>query len=763
MKKFQLLTVFFSAGVSSILVLDSLPENNSLFFTVLLLLLVFRWLPGLSFFIAGFLWATIYAVSVADSTLGKQLEGEDVLLEGQIIDLPRIGSRSTQFFFQVDRVVRPQYQQSFPIKIKLNWYGQGIQLRSSEKWQLLVKLKRPHGLANPHGFDYEKFLFQQQIGATGYVRQSVDNRRVSEASPYSIGYWREALRDRVDQALPNSAHSGVIKALLLGDRAGISQQQWSVFRKTGTSHLIAISGLHIGLVSALVFGLVRWLGLRFRLTSRRLLQYSIVAGFMAALIYAAFAGFAIPTKRALIMLFVIYAGIYWQRYYSPFHIISLALIAVLFYDPLSIMSAGFWLSFAAVAVILFMLVGRFKRPRSINQMLRLQLWISVGLLPLVLYFFQQVSLVSPLANVLAVPWVSFAVVPLLLLVLPLGLISDFLAINGLLLIDGLIAYLWVVLQVLADFKYAYLQLPNVSLWACLLALLGAGLALLPKGLLAKPVAYLFFIPLFLPMKTDGLHASEFKLILLDVGQGLSAIIHTKKHTLVFDTGAKYNEKSDLASTVVLPYLRAQKIEKIDALVLSHGDNDHAGGAETLIQSIAIERVLSSVTDRFKNVSAQRCEQGMAWQWDGVSFEFLSPHSSNLFSGNNASCVLKVSSVNGSVLLPADIEKPMEQSLLQYFPDKLKADVLIAPHHGSKTSSTPQFIKAVSPRFVLFPVGYKNRFGFPKPEVLSRYKKQGVEAFSSAQDGALSVSFNYNKPIQVERYRPAHRSFWSWQQ
>lgn len=763
MKKIQLFTVFFSAGVSSILVLDSLPENNALFFTALLLLLVFKWLPSLSFFIAGFLWAAIYAVSVADSRLSKQLEGEEILLEGQIVDLPRVGNRSSQFIFQVDRVIRPQHQQSFPIKIKLNWYGQGIQLRSSEKWQLLVKLKRPHGLANPHGFDYEKFLFQQHIGATGYVRQSVDNRLISEASPYYMGYWREILRDRIDQALPNSAQSGVIKALLLGDRAGITQQQWSVFRKTGTSHLIAISGLHIGLVSALVFGLVRWLGLRCRVTSRRLIRFSIIAGFIAASVYAALAGFSVPTQRALIMLFVIYAGIYWQRYYSPFHVISLALIVVLFYDPLSIMSAGFWLSFVAVAVILFMLVGRFKRPRLVSQMLWLQLWISVGLLPLVLYFFQQVSLVSPLANVLAVPWVSIAVVPLLLVVLPLGLINDYLVIKGLLLVDGLLTYLWLVLQFLADFKYSYLQLPNVSLWSCLLAMLGAGLLLLPRGLLAKPVAYLFFIPLLLPIKTNALQASEFKLILLDVGQGLSAVISTKTHTLVFDTGAKYSDKSDLATTVVLPYLRAKNTDKIDVLVLSHGDNDHAGGAKTIIQSTVVDSVLSSVADQYKNEAAQACEQGMTWQWDEVTFEFLSPHSSNLFSGNNASCVLKVYSANGSVLLPADIEKPMERSLLQYFPDKLKADVLIAPHHGSKTSSTQQFIEAVSPRFVLFPVGYKNRFGFPKLEVLSRYKKQGAATFDSAQDGALSVSFNINKPIQVERFRSAYTRFWRWQQ
>ncbi len=762
MKKFQLFTLFFSLGVSSILVWDSLPDNGTLFFTVLLLLLVFKWSPGLSFFIVGFLWAAIYALSIADTRLSKHLEGEDILLEGQIIDLPREGGRSSQFVFQVDRVISPKYQGSFPTKVKLNWYARGVQLRSSEKWRLLVKLKRPHGLANPHGFDYEKFLFQQHIGATGYVRKSADNHRISEASPYYMGYWREALRDRVDQALPNNAHSGVIKALLLGDRGAITQQQWAVFRKTGTSHLIAISGLHIGLVSALVFGLVRWLGLRFRVTSRRILQYAIVIAFMVASLYAALAGFAVPTQRALIMLFVIYAGIYWQRYYSPFHVISLALIAVLFYDPLSIMSAGFWLSFAAVAVILFMLVGRFKRLRLIYQMLRLQLWISMGLLPLVLYFFQQVSLVSPLANVLAVPWVSFAVVPLLLLVSLLGLINDFLAINGLLLVDGLIAYLWLVLQFLADVKYAYLQVPQVSLWACLLALLGAVLALLPKGLLAKPVAYLFFIPLFFPMKTDGLQASEYTLTLLDVGQGLSAVIQTKERTLVFDTGAKYNEKTDLTSTVVLPYLQAQNIEKIDALVISHGDNDHAGGANTMLQSMVVDRVLSSVADQYQGESVQACEQGMSWQWDGVIFEFLSPYSSNLFTGNNASCVLKVSSTNGSVLLPADIEKPMERSLLQYFPDKLKADVLIAPHHGSKTSSTPEFIKAVSPKFVLFPVGYKNRFAFPRPEVLRRYKKQGVETFDSAKDGAISVSFKNYKPLQIEGYRSRYTRFWSWQ-
>lgn len=761
MNNFQKMTVFFSAGILSVQLLNILPEVSHLIMTTLISIVVFNWSRGLSFFLLGFVWAAAYATSIESAQLAKTLEGKEILIQGQVIELPIKKLRSTGFIFKVDRVLMPLNNQLFPDKLRLSWYAKAKEIKSGEKWQFLVKLKRPHGLANPHGFDYERWLFQQKIGATGYIRESTHNKRIDKAPPWSMGSWRESLKNYLDSSLPNSAHIGVIKALVLGDRSDISARQWEVFRQTGTSHLIAISGLHIGLISALVFAVVHWLALRLAPFSRRATQYALIASLLAACLYAALAGFSVPTQRALIMLSVVLAGVYWQRYYKPFHVISVALLAVLVYDPLAPMSPSFWLSFAAVAVILYSLVGRFGRPHFIRQIIQIQCFVAIGLMPLVLYFFQQLSLVSPVANILAVPWVSFVIVPLLLIALAVGAFSQSLGVSALELVNTLIDYLWLFLQALANIEHSQLLLPSVSIWASLIAMLGVALLLLPKGFIPKPMAWVLFIPLIFPFKTASLEKAEFKLVLLDVGQGLSAVIHTASHTLVFDTGAKYAAESDLASSVVIPYLRGEGVTKIDHLVISHADNDHAGGTKTLLAEMGASNLFTSVPSVFDDKLSTACEQGAKWQWDGVEFEFLHPARVNLFNGNDASCVLKVSSSNGSVLLPGDIEKTSERSLLQYMSDKLKADVLIAPHHGSKTSSTRNFIEAVKPSFVLFPVGYRNRFGFPKQEVVSRYTEKGIKGFDSATHGALAVIFTSKQPVSVSSFRAAHSKFWNW--
>jgi len=425
------------------------------------------------------------------------------------------------------------------------------------------------------------------------------------------------------------------------------------------------------------------------------------------------------------------------------------------------MSAGFWLSFGAVAVILYGMTGRVNQVSVMNQLIRTQWVVAIGLMPLVLYFFQQLSIVAPLANALAVPWVSFLVAPLLLFALPMGLLSSFLSTQGLLLVDRLIDYLWLFLSALAEFEFSSLSISSASIWAYIIAMVGVVLMLLPKGLIPKPSAFLLFVPLFFPLKNDPLPEGDFTVMLLDVGQGLAVSIHTASHTMIFDTGAKYSDKSDVASTVIIPYLHGLQTDNLDLLVISHGDNDHAGGAKTLLTTMNVNRTLTSVPELFEDFGAKSCVEGMSWQWDGVDFEFLNPSKFNLFEGNDASCVLKVSSFNGSILLTGDIEKNAERSLLQYLPEKLKADVLIAPHHGSKTSSTERFIDAVAPDYVLFPVGYRNRFNFPKSAVVERYKKRGIKQFDTAIDGALSVKFATNKPIKIEGFRQNNAKFWNW--
>ncbi|PHS71192.1 MAG: DNA internalization-related competence protein ComEC/Rec2 [Cycloclasticus sp.] len=761
MNNVEKLALCFLVGVMSLQLMSELPQISYLMALFVFLVVVYKRFTWLSVAIFGFVWASVYALIIDTSQLPKAIEGQEILIYGQVVDLPIKDERATKFLFHVDGLASLN-SPVFPKKIRLSWYGRNRDVRSGEKWQFLVKLKQSHGLANPHGFDYEKWLFQQNIGATGYIRESNDNVRIDLASKWSVSYWREQLKDYIEATLPNSQHASVIKALVLGDRSDISAKQWDVFRKTGTSHLIAISGLHIGLISALFFGITRWLCLRVRVFNQRATQYAIIAGLIAAAVYAALAGFSIPTQRALIMLSVVFGGIYWQRHYRPFHVICVALVLVLMYDPLSVMSAGFWLSFGAVAVILFGMVGRIGQLPLMHQLVRTQWYVTLGLMPLVLYFFQQVSIIAPLANFLAVPWVSLIVIPALIMTLPLGLVSTTLSDILLAVINNLIHYLWVFLNVLADIEYSHVVLPSVPVWVCAFSLMGVLLMLLPKGFVPRYFALFLFVPLVFPMKASSVQNGDYKLVLLDVGQGLSAIIHTATHTLVFDTGASYGDKANLATSVILPYLNGEQVKQVDTLVISHGDNDHAGGAKTLLENIDVKSVLTSVPEIFNGYPANQCIEGQRWQWDGVSFEFLNPSSFDLFDGNNGSCVLKVSSPKGSVLLTGDIEKSVEESLLQYMPNKLQSDILIAPHHGSNTSSSLMFIEAVNPQYVLFPVGYKNRFGFPKTEVLERYRKIEVGGLDTANHGALSVTFDLNNSIIVESYRKNNAKFWNWQ-
>jgi len=761
MNNFQKLTLFFCTGIVSVQWLITLPSVLTLAVIMIAGIVVYKWARWLSFFVFGFAWASAYATLIHNKQLNSHLESKEILVSGHVIDLPVKGVRSIKFLFKIDEVITPIEGLAFPSKVRLSWYDLNKHLRSGEKWQFLVKLKKPHGLSNPYGFDYEKWLFQHQIGATGYVRTSDNNKRLSRAPWWAFGYWRESLKNYLEVALAGNQQMGVIKALVLGDRSHISAQQWDVFRKTGTSHLIAISGLHIGLISALMFTVFRWLGLRLPFLRRDITSYAILASLSSAVLYAALAGFSVPTQRALIMVSVVLGGLFWRRHYQALHIILLALLVVLIVDPLAAMSAGFWLSFGAVGVILYAGVGRIEKLTFVRQLFQIQWAIFIGLVPLVLYFFQQASLLSPFANVLAVPFVSIVIVPLLLVALILALFQADLGLMALSLVAYLIDVLWYFLELISKISFSSMGLPSVSLVACVIAMAGVALLLLPKGLFSKPLACLLFLPLLFPNQANELKHGEFKLVLLDVGQGLSAVIQTAENTLVFDTGAKYNENSDMASLVILPYLKGVGVKRIDRLIISHGDNDHAGGAKTLLTNIPVNHLMTSAPERFRGYKPLPCKEGVSWTLEGVNFEFLSPSDNTLFEGNEVSCVLKVNSVNGSVLLPGDIEKGTEQSLIQYKKKQLKADVLIAPHHGSKTSSTIQFIKAVSPQYVLFPVGYKNRFGFPRQQVVDRYISQHVNSFDTATHGALTVHFSTGVNIDVDSYREDSARFWNW--
>lgn len=767
MDNFLIKTSFFVFGILSVQGMSELPPYEVLALLFLCAAISYKKFRFVSCFLIGFVWATSYAHILLNQQLPKTLEAKPILLQGMIVGLPEVQVDATRFTFLVSKVI-DEHIQSVPIKkLRLSWYGRSVSVKSGEQWQLMLKLKRSHGTANPYGFDFEKWLFQERINATGYVKDSEYNLRIKPVNKWQLSYWRESVGSYLEKVLADSEHLGIIKALVLGDRSGINAEQWDVFRRTGTSHLIAISGLHIGLVTALVFGFIKWITLSFNVTRISPIRLSIIGGLFAAVCYAALAGFSIPTRRALLMISVVMGAMYWQRHYTPSRVICVALWMVLLFDPLAVLSAGFWLSFGAVGIISYGLVGRLSQPRFIIQLVKTQFIVALGLLPFVVYFFQQVSLVAPLANVFAVPLVSLLLIPLLLIALVFALLNNVIGSTVLQAVDMVFDVLWLFLESLAGFKFAQWELATIPLWAACLAMLGVWVLLMPKNNVFKPLSILLFLPLLFPSSDLLLQRTEFDVVMLDVGQGLSTVVQTQSHVLVFDTGAKYNDRSDMASSVVIPYLKGKGVRQIDKLVISHGDNDHAGGMDTLLRKFQVIQLSTSIPEeasaRHNTVDVVACMSGISWSWDGVDFEYLHPSKYKIFSGNNGSCVLRVSSKNGRVLLTGDIEKSAEQSLLRYQSENLKANVLIAPHHGSSTSSSKQFIEAVSPDYVLYPTGYLNRYGFPRSDVVERYESISSKQFNSAASGALRLMFRENVDVKLIPFRQVSAHYWNWKQ
>jgi len=755
----------------------------------------------LLFLFAGVLWALVFATARLADRLPEIYEGLEIPIQGVIGDLPEQDEKQARFdFITRDGVyavnlpgansaitrdgvyavnlpgansaiardgVHPLSQLEagtaiglfkLPKKLRLSWYYPDQAIKAGQQWSFTVKLKRPHGSLNPGGFDYERWLFTEGIGATGYVRPSPTPVLLGNQSAWtSIDVWRQLISDKLSVPQLDVNSRALIKALTIGDGNSIDQQHWEIFRKTGTTHLMVISGSHIALVAGLVYWLVlkcwAWTGF---------LRWSpqVVAAWSALLIgiiYAGLAGFSVPTQRAVIMLAIGMIAIILQRNHRPFHTLAVAMLAVLLWDPLAVLSPGFWLSFIAVGLIVYMLAGRLGALKPFWSAIKINWATSLGLSPLLLLFFQQVSIISPLANLLAVPLISLVLVPLALVAVGVLSISATLAAPLLLVLDYLLRGVMWLLETMAALSMATINHAQPSYWALLFAVPGILLLLAPKGIPGRRLGLLMFLPLVFtePKQRD---AGEFELTLLDVGQGLSAVIQTAHHQLVFDTGAKFSAESDMGRSVLLPFLRSQGIDKIDTLIVSHGDNDHIGGAASLLSNMPTEQVLTSVPQKLSDFAPQPCAAGQAWQWDEVEFSMLSP-SHEYASDNDNSCVLMVTGKHGVALLTGDIEANAESWLVEHYGEKLQAKVMVAPHHGSKTSSTMQFLQTVKPEIILIPAGYRNQFGHPHAGVLQRYQQSGISWLNSADSGAIDVKLA-NTGASVSSMRQINSHYWN---
>jgi competence protein ComEC len=711
--------------------------------------------------VLGLSWATWRAEERLRDHLPSEWEGVDVQVVGTVAALPHRFDRGERFEFDVETAETPQAR--LPRKIMLSWYRGAHDdewrdaplLRPGERWRFTVRLKRPHGNANPHGFDYEAWLFERGLRATGHVRPRAVAERLDdfvERPAYIIERWRDRLRRVFFAAAPDAPYVGILAALAVGDQQAISSEQWRVFRQTGVTHLMSISGLHVTMVAALFAGLIGWLWRR----GERLMLFlpapkaAIAAGWFAACTYSLLAGFSVPTQRTLYMLSAVALALWSGRNLGASRGLLLALLPVLLIDPWAVLAPGFWLSFAAVGLLFYVGTARVGAQRGWRTALAgwgaTQWAVTVGTLPLLLLMFQQFSLVSPVANAVAIPMVSFLITPLALLFAVVPWPPLLQADHGLL--SGLMWFLdWLT-------GWPLWQQPTPPLPTVALAVVGVSWLLLPRGFPGRWTGACLLLPmLFWPAPRPA--SGDARIDVLDVGQGLGVVVRTAGHNLLYDTGPLYSAESDAGQRIIVPYLRAIGIERIDTLMVTHRDTDHSGGVSAILEAVPVGRILTSVPE----LTGERCFAGQSWEWDGVRFTVLHPGADDyrhaIAKTNNMSCVLRIENAEASVLLTSDIEARDERALLERAPQLLRSRVLVVPHHGSRTSSTADFVAAVGAEEVIFPVGYRNRYRHPHPDVLERHGRS--RQWRTDRNGA--IGFNLSEASALSAYRSDYRRYW----
>lgn len=723
---------------------------------------VARMLVVLSGIAVGFGWSAWRAhVRLADS-LPAAWQGVDVRVEGVVAGLPERDGHGERFDFRVEHTLTPGAH--IPQRIRLAWPAPEWnsahaprRLKAGERWQFTVRLKPPHGTANPDGFDYEAWLLGRNIRATGHVREHTRPHRLGDsARPIDrIQAWRDRIRSHIQDALKDQPPAGVITALAVGDQSAIPHDNWRVYNRTGTNHLMSISGLHITLLALLAGSVVyalwrRAAALVMRVPARRA---ALLAGWLTALIYTALAGFQIPAQRTLFMLSVLAAGLWLQREPRPFSLLILALFTVLVIDPWAVLAPGFWLSFGAVAAIMWAGQGLIGPNGKTLTWVRAQAAVSLALAPALLMLFHQISLISPLANAMAIPVVSWGVVPLSL--------AGMAAAPFLHLAASLMQGVELALHWLAGFPWASWSLPAPSPSAVMLSLAGVAWLLAP-GLPARWLGGFMFLPLLFPPVSLP-PAGSFEAEILDVGQGTAILVRTANHSLLYDAGPALGD-SDAGQQIVLPRVRALGIARLDGLVLTHDDLDHTGGAASVMRDVSIGWLMTSLPagHALLRQPSLRCVRGQHWQWDGVTFEILNPpaygYAQAARKDNDKSCVLKISRGRHSLLLTADAERIGELEMTERVADRLPATVLVAGHHGSHTSSIDEFVSRVSPEMVVYSSGWKNRFGHPHSDVLSRFRRMGAQPHRTDYQGWIRLAFTQDG-VKVEHWRDQHVRYW----
>ncbi|HCS64218.1 MAG TPA: DNA internalization-related competence protein ComEC/Rec2 [Cellvibrio sp.] len=790
--------LLFSFGVTAVSFFPRLP---SLWYLILLLPLTagccyWRSARYLLALCLGLAWGIYSGHSLCNMQLADELVGKDLTVTGYIQGLPESDDRRQRFNLRVKSAVTAGGEsipaEFFPARLQLSWYsyqrnGAKLDIPSlaiGDEWQVRVRLKRPRGFVNPAGFDYQAWLMRQGIGATGYVVAHRNNQQIfSIEKKFRFDDWINQQRYQLQQwvvAHSTSSERGILIALLIGDSALVDKNQWARMQQTGTSHLIAISGMHVGFLAIFGFYVGLWLGKCIQQVWHRCPALMIAwwSAILCASFYSALAGFNIPTVRTLIMLAVFYLACLWRRSINIADIFCLALAMVVVLDPLAAFDMGFWLSFGAVALLLIYFSGRlvpkhnsepwsgYSAANVLVGFIRSQWLMFIGLFVPLSVLVSSVSLVAPVANGIAIPLITFLVVPLLLISAAIrnlfGSASDFLLSGAGWLMEILKIFLEALLALGGSWASPVVAFrPELAV----LFALSSCVLILPKGLFSRALGWcglllgaclsLFIVP---PNQPD------LKLTVLDVGQGTAIVVQVGEQTLVYDVGPKYTDSFDAGSGIVVPYLYAQGIDHIDRLVVSHGDMDHAGGLNGLLEKTSVDQLFAGEPEKIPQpimdtTETKNCHQAPEWHWQNVRFQFLQFPQLAHASANNHSCVLLISYGEQHILLPGDIETSVENQLMRAHQLPEKLTLLLAAHHGSRTSSGLGFVNKMQPKVVVYSAGYRSQHGHPHLQVKQRYQAVGSREINTAESGAILFEWDQNELQRVREYRQSNRRYW----
>lgn len=713
-----------------------------------------RWL---GFAVGAFVWTAGVAQFDLDRRWPPDVGRRDVAVSGWIDDFPTAAPDRTVFSLRVTRAAAPEV----PARVRLSWYDAPPGLAPGARIEIVARLRGPRGLANPGAFDYEQWLFLERIGATGYVRSG----QVVAGAPRTLAQrwleFRAYLADRLMRSAGSESGGALIVALTLGERYAFTDEHWTDLRRTGTSHLLSISGLHVALIAALCYGLVRRVCLRLPVVARRAAEAGALLAAGAAFGYAALAGFAVPTQRALVMVLVALAIVASRRLTGSFNGIAAALLIVLAVDPLATLTVSFWLSFVAVGLLL-LLASRHALKQSVSAgstvlahlrtAARLQWGITLGLAPYVALFFGELSLSAPFVNYVAIPFFSFVMIPASLLGAVIVALDS--GDSNIVRLTAILAdWVWHALHSASAWPWSTISLVRSDVVSILLAAGAAVLAIPSHPLPGRRLLWLALLPVLATQATRP-PSGAAQVLVFDVGHGLAALIETHEHSLLYDAGPVARSGFDAGEEIVVPALVRRGMTRLDLLLVSHADADHAGGALSILEAYPETPVLKG-----PDVSAlggEVCTKGQRWIWDEVVFEILHPPLDLGERGNDSSCVLKVVTRGGSILFTGDIEARGEQSLAGN--DAVNADFVVVPHHGSATSSSPAFVTAVRPRAAIVSAAHDNRWGFPRPEVRRRWGRVGAAVLVTGEVGAVTIDMA-GAGSQVTAQRLVRKRYW----